>query len=650
MNTEQTSLDATFTIENIGGIDTTQTEIPPGVTILTGRNATNRTSFLQGIMAVLGSDQATLRANAEEGSVKLSIGEQAYSRHLVRKNGEVTMHGDPYLADATLANLFAFLHETNAARQAIKTNQEFYDIIMEPVDTSSIDSEIRQLEAERDDLDSKLEKLASLEQQLPSLEEDRVTLETEIEEKREELEAAEREIEALDADLDDTRGEKAALEEKLDQLRTVRGDLEETRNSIDSEQESISALEEDLEEIEQELTDMSTVPTQKIEQIDDELQNRRGRKQSVETFISDLQSVIQFNREMLDDEQYKLIVDRSNGGDGADASVTDQLVDESKEISCWTCGTTVERNQIDATIDNLRSLHQEKVEDRRSLEERIAELQTERDTLEEQRRKHQELVTKRENIEDEIDERTKRVQELQERHDELRGEVDTLEEDVDVLESDDYSEVIESHKKANRIDIELEHLEQERAATDAEIEQIEEKLDEREAIEAHRDELDSELTSLRNRIGNIEETAVEEFNTHMNEVLDLLSYENLERVWIERTERERRDGRRTVSQAQFDLHVVRSTADGAVYEDTVNHLSESEREVTGLIFALAGFFTHEVYEDVPFMLLDSIEAIDSERIARLIEYLQEFTEYLIVALLPEDAAAIDGDANRVAEI
>jgi hypothetical protein len=136
----------------------------------------------------------------------------------------------------------------------------------------------------------------------------------------------------------------------------------------------------------------------------------------------------------------------------------------------------------------------------------------------------------------------------------------------------------------------------------------------------------------------------------MNTVLEILEYANLERIWIEQVEREVREGRRKVTRSVFELHVVRTSASGAAYEDTVDHLSESEREVTGLVFALAGYLAHEVYETVPFMLLDSLEAIDSARIATLVEYLVEYTGYLLVALLPEDAAALPDDYERVTEI
>ncbi|MFD1686523.1 chromosome segregation protein SMC, partial [Halobellus litoreus] len=93
-----------------------------------------------------------------------------------------------------------------------------------------------------------------------------------------------------------------------------------------------------------------------------------------------------------------------------------------------------------------------------------------------------------------------------------------------------------------------------------------------------------------------------------------------------------------------------TTENGAAYEDTIEHLSESEREVTGLIFALAGYLVHDLHETVPFMLLDSLEAIDSDRIADLVEYFADYADFLVVALLPEDAQALDEEFTRVTSI
>jgi len=53
---------------------------------------------------------------------------------------------------------------------------------------------------------------------------------------------------------------------------------------------------------------------------------------------------------------------------------------------------------------------------------------------------------------------------------------------------------------------------------------------------------------------------------------------------------------------------------------------------------------------VPFMLLDSLEAIDAERIAALVEYFAAEVPYLVVALLPEDASALPDRYDRVSDI
>jgi hypothetical protein len=136
----------------------------------------------------------------------------------------------------------------------------------------------------------------------------------------------------------------------------------------------------------------------------------------------------------------------------------------------------------------------------------------------------------------------------------------------------------------------------------------------------------------------------------MDTVLDILDYGNLDRIWVERVESQAREGRRNITKTEFRLHIVRTTDDGVSYEDDFSHLSESEREVTGLVFALAGYLAHDVYEEVPFVLLDSLEAIDSERISALVDYMKDYSDYLVVALLEEDAAALDESYTRITDI
>ena len=59
-------------------------------------------------MAALGSEQVSLKGDADEGSVVLQMGDERYTRTLTRSGWGILTGGDPYLADAELADLFAF--------------------------------------------------------------------------------------------------------------------------------------------------------------------------------------------------------------------------------------------------------------------------------------------------------------------------------------------------------------------------------------------------------------------------------------------------------------------------------------------------------------------------------------------------------------
>lgn len=53
------------------------------------------------------------------------------------------------------------------------------------------------------------------------------------------------------------------------------------------------------------------------------------------------------------------------------------------------------------------------------------------------------------------------------------------------------------------------------------------------------------------------------------------------------------------------------------YLERTRERAKSEREVTGVVFALAGYLVYDVFETVPFVLLDSLEAIDADRITKI---------------------------------
>jgi DNA repair exonuclease SbcCD ATPase subunit len=645
---ERSQREATFRVENVGGIERTEVEIPPGVTVLSGKNATNRTSFLQAVMAVLGSQQATLKGDAEDGRVRLNLGGDQYERTLTRRNGNVHFAGEGYLEDPEIAELFAFLLESNEARQAVARGENLRDLIMEPVDIEQLKTEIQQLEEEKGEINDELATIESLKRDLPDLESRRNSVESDIGDKRERLREKEDEIESASVDVEEGRAEQARIDETFEELRSTRSDLESVRYDIETERESITSLKQERNELEAELSELSDESENEFDTLEDRIEALRDRKQSLEREIQDLQSVIQFNENRLEEDD--------SGGIGEfgdtpvdDGSLTDRLVEE-EAVICWTCGSEVKPAQIESTLDHLRELRSEKLDDASDVEAELDELLSERRSVQQRRRKAERLESRLADVEAELESRREAVETLEERKAELVADVKELESEVEDTETEDFSEVLDLHREANELEFDIERLESNLANVEERIEEVEGTIGREDDLRDRREQLLDELEDRRTRIEQIETNAVEQFNTHMDAILDLLGYENLERIWIERREETVRQGRERVTQSVFELHVVRSTQSGAAYEDTVDHLSESEREVTGLIFGLAGYLVHDLHETVPFMLLDSLEAIDSDRIAALVEYFSDYAEYLVVALLPEDAQALDGDYTHLSDI
>jgi DNA repair exonuclease SbcCD ATPase subunit len=650
MRPEQTAAKTQLTVRNIGGIETTSVEFTPGVTVLSGENATNRTSLLQAIMAALGSDDISIKGDADTATVELEIDGETYSRTLTRKGKGTTVveagEGEACLDDPTLADLFAFLLESNEARRAVATDVNPREIIMRPVDTDEIQAEIDRLLERRDDLEEELDELAGLKDRRPALEERRRELQAEIGQTRADLAAKEEELEARDANVEQTREEKAELEERLADLRAKRAELEEIRYELETERESLESMRAQKRELDVEFEELPEAPVEEIDGLEARIDRLREQKRSLESEINEIQNVIQFNQGMLDSgTEDPLDVLESAG----EESVTGGLLPD-ETVACWTCGSDVSRGQIESTVDRLRELSQDKLSEIDELEGELEDLTGEIEELKGEKSRRERLKRRRSDIEAEIERGESNVDRLTDRREALRNGIESLESEIESLEDDSYQEILDIHREANQLEYELGRLEGELEDVESELADVEDRLDAESELRSRRQELTAEIEECRTRIDRIERQAVEEFNGHMDSILERLGYSNLERIWLERVERDVREGRRTVTKRVFELHIVRQTDTGATYEDTVDHLSESEREVTGLVFALAGYLAHGVHEDVPFMLLDSLEAIDSERIAALVEYVEGFSEYLVVALLPEDAAALPEGYRRIEDI
>ncbi|WP_137285849.1 archaea-specific SMC-related protein [Halorussus salinisoli] len=641
-----------LTTENIGGINETHVELSNGTTILQGKNATNRTSFLQSVMAAMGSDAFNLKGDADHGRVQLTLDDTVVEREFNRRNGIVESSSDGYLDDPELANLFAFLLEENEARQAVARGDNLREVITRPIDTEEINTEIDRLQSEKRQLDEKIEHIEDRERELVELEQRKNRLQTEVEERRERLSELEAEIEDADTDLEKKREEQEQVEDQLDRLKELRSQLEDIRFKIETTNETIESLKDERDEKRDTRENLTVDSETDVSSLRDELDKLRDRKRQVNTQTNELQSIIQFNEDMLSgtDSEIADVLRDDSEDDSGDGAITDRLLEGEESVVCWTCGSEVSRGDITDTLDRLQSFREEKLSTRESIQREIDETKEQVSELEDSQRELQRLNQRLAEIETEIEKKQGRIEDLEQQRDDIHEEIEDLEEAVEQTQSSDYSDLLDLHKEANQVELELEQKEDTLASVEDEIADIESLVADRDEYEERREQINEQLEELRNRIDRLERNAIEEFNSRMEDVLNILEYENIARVWIERQERETRQGRRKIKQNHFELHIVRESESGQTYEGTIDTLSESEREVVGLVFALAGYLVHNLHETVPVMLLDSLEAIDSGRIARLIEYFADYPDFLVVALLPEDADAIDIDHETVTQI
>ena len=640
---------ATVTATNIGGIDRTTVSLEPPVTVLVGKNATNRTSFLRALMGALGSDRVSLKGDADQGEIELDVGGETYARRLSRTDGGVITEGDPYLEDPEAADLFAFLLEMNDARQVVSSDGDLRDLIMRPVDTDAITAEIERLEGESKDVSSRIDDLERTRADLPDLEQRRTTIRSQIDEKESALEEIQAEIDDVDADPEEMTAERRALETKLDELGEQRSKLEGLRYELETERESLESTRREYADVEAELADLPDDPVRDRSTLEAELSSLRDRKRTIDSTVNTLQTLAGFNEEMLTGGT-GLQEFRADSSTSEQTSLTDQLLEDDETGVCWTCGSDVDRTQLTETLEELRGVIDEKREESSEIRRNIRELETALKELEDHEQKGSRLRTRLDRLEDEVERRERTIEELEDETTEKRRRIEKLEDEVESIEEPGNDRLLELHREANRLEFELGQLQDDLESVNRELSEKTSRVERLDDLRARQEEIKTELTDLRTKIEQLERGAVDSFNHHMDALLDLLEYENLERIWLDRTERTVREGRRRKTKTVFDLHVIRTTDSGVNYEDSIEHLSESEREVTGLVVALAGYLVHELHEEVPFMILDSLEAIDSNRIATLIEYFEEYAPYIVVSLLPEDADALDDSYHRVTEI
>ncbi|WP_226008157.1 archaea-specific SMC-related protein [Natrinema salinisoli] len=590
-------------LENIGGIEHEELSITAGPTFIQGPNAANKSSFLKGLLFALGSTTVPIRSGADEARAVLSSEEKRVERTARRTDAGIETAGEAWITDPdeiTLLERFAGLLETNSLRSAVTRNEDIESLLKEPMDIEALEEEQASKMARKRELTTEIESAGDVDERLEDRKRERTEKRNRLDELESTLEELYDEQDTTDTDTDDV------VQELRDERADLRSDETECETQINQLEAAIDRLEGRRDEIEDELEDArDAVDENDVESLKQKRESARSELDDVTKRLDVLQSVLTANREMVDSE-FTGVLGRDTGLMG-------------DEVTCWTCGRSAPVEELEETIEDLTALVKE---DKRRKREREPEIEALTEQIEEVQRSKteiQQLEAEKQDVEQKL---TNRRDSLEERRDQLeaiRDQLSELDDEIADQAADQRSEQSELTDEIEETRVETETLRREITRLEETIDSLRETREELERKREKIDQLSNEISALTDRIENLESELRAVFNETMDELLDALEFERIERVWL--------DG-------EFELVIAREV-DGRTQSDSIEHLAESEREMIGLVLALAGFVTYDVDAVTPVLVLDSLGAFDAERTRRLVDYFADETEYLIATAHPE---------------
>lgn len=573
-------------IENIAGIRRGSAKIESGINAVQGSNWQGKSSLIAAIETIMGT-RTSLTEGEDHGKVKLTSANETFVTELVREHDTTVRNGECYLADEqdrVCAELFAFLDENNAIRRAVRNGDHLEQLLTRPLDFENIDEQIKEYQREREQVDRELDRAEDAAAKLPRTQERAMKLETELEElrgKRETLIGDEATDRDIEARRDELSDVRAEREQVRDRINRLEDTIERTQGRLQNLQEERQSLEVPDE------TDMEP----KITEIRENLHN-------IERDIELLQSVYEANKRILDEERLDLITDVDHG-----------LIDDT--LTCWVCNNDTERGVFTAQLEELQMRITSLREEAEEYREQVNELESKQETIRDKRRRISDLKDEVRDLESTL---TDREESLSAAHNRLANLDERIEELSEVVEDTD--------TRLTDIESEIKYKERELEEAQDELDTLETQAEQRTTLENERDDLSENIEALRTRKERTKRRTREAFDEAIGDVLTRFD------VGFE-------SARLTPN---FELVVAREGR-----EVPLDTLSEGERELLGIVTALAGHEAFNVKNRIPVFLLDGLGGIAKYHLHTLVEYLRHRAEYLVITAYPEHGT-FDGHA------
>lgn len=586
-------------IRNIGGIQSASVEVDDGLNVVQASNFSGKSSFMSAVQTVMGSsgmfgESHPLTEGAADGSVQLETSDGSYDVSLERTDsGAVSRRGTPYLdseMDQTCARLFAFLGETNPIRSRIRNRENVTDLLQAPLDIEDIDSQIAALKQQRDTTNRRLAEARQAAENIPAVTEAIRSLEGELSELRDQRdELSQRGVEETAADTDLS----AALADKRRSLR-------DTTESISRLQNRISRTEDQVETKEATLADIE-IPDDP--EISNDVAAKEDRIETIELQLDLLESLKRVNERVIAENEVAVV-----------ASVERSVIED--EFDCWVCGETTTEADIQSRLAALEEKIATRRAEKETLSDEITEIQSKQRRIREKRRKRERLEESIGELRATIEDLKSDLHQSRERKDRLESEVQELEAQVAQAEEATSEELTDVKAEIRTKESELSEQESRLEALEAESENVDQ-------LEARAEELSEEIERLRGRKTNKQWEIKEQFDHAIESAIE---------TFAPGFDGARLDVKTTSESeiTEFELVIAREGR-----ETRIDNLSEGERELLGILVAVAGYRTFDVADRVPVILLDGVSQLAADNLRELCEYLSDASDILLTTAYPE---------------
>lgn len=616
-------------VSGLNGFETGEIELRQGVSVLVDESPERRKQCFRAMQFALAGPDRALSQELGECRVTMDFGDEVYERASVRDSGELVVNGGEESDPVRLTDLFGYLYGCDGLRQQFVGSTDVGPLLAYCDRNIRLNEEAAELTrglCKRNQRHSRLAKvgreLQQLEDQADSLSRTAESMMSDLEALSEDL-ASGNEVRRLRAqDRDRLSATLAEVEETVEELVTVcRG--------VSSDEDRLAALREERDELRTKLPASSTGETDEQSKLASKLADARKAKQRLDQEIQDIQNLIQFNRDVLVGEADEKFPEVGTVTDEGDQGET-----EGDVTTCVLCHSEVPASRIESGLESLNSILTKKLDRADEVEARIEELQEKKRAAESRQDQSRRLHDRKSEIESDIRALEERLADRREQKAALTNRAAVLKSELTTLaEVEEEVTVLRPYFDVLRLALDLDQTET--------------------ALDDVRDEVEAKRAAIAEQSGpttegedgavdgndgageralEVRTALVDEFNATVDILLDIVDYDPIERIWITQSDASTRADPLTAPTHQVLVEEGTQSGDGHVVP--LGLLRESDRDVVALLVSLAGYIVYEVYEDQRVLLLDSLAALESQQIERLVEYLAPLTDHVVVGLPP----------------